>query len=354
VGAIGKDESGRNKIDFNKCIYCGACIGRCPFGAVIEPSQIVDVLNAIKQGRKVVAMLAPATLVEFNSGLPQLFNALKQIGFADVIEVAVAADKVASMEANEFLERIVEHGDKFMTTSCCPSYWMAVKKHVPALAPHVSSLGSPMYYAGLMVREADPTALTCFIGPCVAKRAEGLRIPESINFVLTAHELAGIITGAHVDVSKMPTTWTPSTLCRRAPSHQGTGFGVVKVHYFSHLASHRPQCCANVGCCCCRPGCPSSCRRRPQCARRRRGALPACAGGCDGQTETCHRITYGQEGRRSVGLVRSQPRQVPWLTDRGHGVRRWLCFWLGCHCPQGHCWHQAYQAQRVATNHRRH
>lgn len=28
-------------------------MGRCPFGAVIEPSQIVDVLAAIKAGRKV-------------------------------------------------------------------------------------------------------------------------------------------------------------------------------------------------------------------------------------------------------------------------------------------------------------
>jgi len=49
-----------------------------------------------------------------------------RMGFFDVVEVAVGADKVAAMEAEEFVERVLERGDKFMTTSCCPAYYMTV------------------------------------------------------------------------------------------------------------------------------------------------------------------------------------------------------------------------------------
>jgi len=44
VDAVGKDESGDVKIDFDKCTFCGKCVSACPFGAVHEKSQIVDVM----------------------------------------------------------------------------------------------------------------------------------------------------------------------------------------------------------------------------------------------------------------------------------------------------------------------
>jgi len=42
------------------------------------------------------------------------------------------------------------------TRPMCPQ----VKKHIPSLYPYMSGLGSPMHYTGLMIKEADPTALT--------------------------------------------------------------------------------------------------------------------------------------------------------------------------------------------------
>ena len=107
VGAITKDEAGKEHIDEQKCISCGKCLASCPFGAIVERSQMIDVLRDIKESnKKVVAMLAPAIAGQFPGSLNALCGALKKLGFADVIEVAVGADITTQKEAAEFIERM--------------------------------------------------------------------------------------------------------------------------------------------------------------------------------------------------------------------------------------------------------
>ena len=60
ANAITMDENGICEIDENKCIQCGQCIHACPFGAIGSKTDIVDVIKAIVDGKKVVAMVAPA------------------------------------------------------------------------------------------------------------------------------------------------------------------------------------------------------------------------------------------------------------------------------------------------------
>jgi iron only hydrogenase large subunit-like protein len=86
----------------------------------------------------------------------------------------------------------------FMTTSCCPAYVNLIGKHLPELIDNVSLTPSPMVYTHEMVREADPSAKTVFIGPCVAKRSEARR--KGIDFVLSFEELGAILAGRKIDV----------------------------------------------------------------------------------------------------------------------------------------------------------
>ena len=198
VGAIRKNEHGIAEIDFRRCIFCGKCFMACPFGAIMERSQIIDILSAMKRGEKLVAMVAPAADHQFPGTVEQLLAACVKVGFSDVIEVALGAEKTTSHETAEFLERMERDPKTLMTTSCCPAYVNLVGKHIPELVEHVSLTPSPMVYAHEMVREADPSVKTVFIGPCVAKRSEAKR--KGVDFVLSFEELGALLAGRKVDI----------------------------------------------------------------------------------------------------------------------------------------------------------
>lgn len=199
VKAISKDEDGIEHIDDSKCIYCGKCINACPFGAIFEISQVFDVLQHIKKGKQVIAMVAPAILAQFNVPIENVYGALKAIGFTDVIEVAQGAMETTRLEAEELKERLAE-GEPFMTTSCCPSYIQLAEKHLPEIKKYISTTGSPMYYTAKIAKEKYPQAETVFIGPCLAKRKESKGNPD-VDFTLTFEEIGSIMEGMGIDIN---------------------------------------------------------------------------------------------------------------------------------------------------------
>ncbi len=201
VGAITKDEYGVEHIDESKCIYCGKCLNSCPFGAIFEISQVFDILQSIRRGEQVVAIVAPAVLSQYNAPTEQVYGAIKAAGFADVIEVARGAEITTERESEEFKERLAE-GAPFMTTSCCPSYMEMAAKHAPDLQKYISDTRSPMYYTAQLAREQYPSAKIVFVGPCIAKRKEARRDTNLVDFVLTFEELQSIFEGLEIAMSE--------------------------------------------------------------------------------------------------------------------------------------------------------
>ena len=221
VKAISKDEHGVEHIDESKCIYCGKCMNACPFGAIFEVSQTFDVLQSIRRGDKVIAIVAPAVLGQFDTTIEQVYGALKEIGFTDVVEVAQGAMVTTENEGHELLEKL-EEGQPFMTTSCCPSYIELVNKHIPAMKPYVSSTGSPMYYTARIVREKFPDAKVVFIGPCVAKRKEARR-DEAVDYVMTFEEAGALFDAYGIDIKQVEKYPMEFTSVREAHAFGRTG-----------------------------------------------------------------------------------------------------------------------------------
>lgn len=211
VGAITQHPDGRKIFDFQKCIYCGNCQKACPFGSVMPRSMMLDVLKLLqKPSSPVIALIAPAIVGHFgpSMSLPCIIGSIKRLGFAEVIEVSLGADQTAMEEAREFQERMHAFAEKkpkampFMTTSCCPAYVHAIKRHIPEIEDAVSATPTPMFFTAEMARKKFPGCVTVFIGPCDAKLAEAIDCPHT-DLALTFTEIYAIIRGCGIKLEEV-------------------------------------------------------------------------------------------------------------------------------------------------------
>ena len=204
MDAIGSDEEGRARIDYNKCVSCGQCLVNCPFGAIADKSQIFQLIHAMKGGSQVIACVAPAFVSQFGDKVTpaKLRSAMRQIGFSDVVEVAIGADLCTIEEAEDFLKKVPAE-QPFMGTSCCPAWSVMAKKLFPEFKDYISMALTPMVITARMVKKQNPEAKICFIGPCAAKKLEANRksVRSDVDFVLTFEELQGMFDAREVDPS---------------------------------------------------------------------------------------------------------------------------------------------------------
>ena len=200
VNAITYDEHGISVIDESKCIRCGKCIHSCPFGAIGSKTYIVPVIEALKSGKKVYAMAAPATEGQFGADITMESwkKAMLEVGFDDFYDVGIGADMTAAYEAEEWAEAYKEGQKK--VTSCCPAFVNMVRKHYPELADCVSTTISPMCAVSRLIKAKEPEAITVFIGPCLAKKSEvaDQKIEGNADYVLTYSEIRAIMKAKNV------------------------------------------------------------------------------------------------------------------------------------------------------------
>ncbi|EFI42160.1 MULTISPECIES: 4Fe-4S dicluster domain-containing protein [Peptoniphilus] len=206
VNAIGSDEYGRAEIDHDECVACGRCIASCPFGAIADKTQIFQLIKAIKSGKKVYGAIAPSFIGQFGAKTTpmQVIEAIKKLGFEDVIEVSLGADITTLNEAKEYLKR-VPNEIPFMGTSCCYSWALMIKNKFPDLYEQVSDSGSPMRYTAEYINRLDPNSVVCFIGPCTSKKLEALdtKVKSYVDFVITFEELMGMFVAKNIEPSEI-------------------------------------------------------------------------------------------------------------------------------------------------------
>ncbi len=203
VGAISTDAHGRVNIDPEKCVSCGQCMVSCPFGAIADKSQIFQLIRCIKEGGNVIAEIAPAFVGQFGpDATPRRVKAaLLELGFSDVVEVALGADIGAVSEAHHYAKHVATGELPFLLTSCCPAWSMLAKNQFPDLIESVSAELTPMVATARSIKKKHPDAKVVFIGPCAAKKLEASRrtVRSDVDFVITFEELDGMFAAKNID-----------------------------------------------------------------------------------------------------------------------------------------------------------
>lgn len=209
VNAIKNDDKGRARIDQDLCVSCGQCMVSCPFGAIADKSQIFQLIKALNAGQKIVAQVAPAFVGQFGAKVSagQIKEALKQIGFYDVVETAIGADLGAMEEAKHYVETVAAGKLPFLLTSCCPSWSVLAKKYFPETIDKISNSLTPMVATARIIKEKHPDAKVVFIGPCAAKKLEASRrtVRSDVDFVITFEELTGIFEAREIILEEIQT-----------------------------------------------------------------------------------------------------------------------------------------------------
>ncbi len=233
VGAIHYDENGLCVIDDEKCVHCGHCIHNCPFGAIGSKTYLVDVIKAMKSGKRVIAMCAPATEGQFGKeiGMAAVRAALMKAGFADMVEVGLGGDMTAAYEAKEWIEAKKE-GRK-MTTSCCPAFISLLHHHFPEqYEENKSSTVSPMVAVSRYLKSKDPECVTVFIGPCIAKKGETLNenIADNADYALTYGEMVAFLDSRDVQIVPVEEDYQEASLYgKRFAGSGGVADAVLEV-----------------------------------------------------------------------------------------------------------------------------
>lgn len=207
VNAIHSDELGRADIDSDTCVACGRCISTCPFGAISDKSEIYQLVKSIQSAKKTYAIIAPSFVGQFgpNVSPEQTREAIKKLGFDEVIEVGLGADLTTMNEAHEYLEKVPTGEFPFMGTSCCFSWKLMVRQKFPEINDYISESSTPMIYTGLQLKKKDPNCEITFIGPCISKKLEALEpeVAEVIDFVITYEELLGMFLAKGIEPSEI-------------------------------------------------------------------------------------------------------------------------------------------------------
>ena len=230
VKAITYDEYGRCRIDSAKCIRCGMCLHSCPFGAIASKAYILPIIRAIKAGREVIAMCAPATEGQFGKDITMasVRAALKELGFADMVEVGLGGDMTAAWESAEWSQARRE-GRK-LTTSCCPAFINMLRRHFPdQYKDNMSEVVSPMCAVSRYLKAVHPGCVTVFIGPCMAKKSESqeMGIEGNADYVMSYGEFSALLKSRDIELKPVEDEYQEASIWGKGFATSGGVAGAV-------------------------------------------------------------------------------------------------------------------------------
>jgi len=153
------------------CIGCGNCINVCTHKARILIDDTSRFFGDLKQGKKILAVVAPAIASVFPEKFLNVNGWLKSLGVEDFFDVSFGAE----LTVMSYLDYINSRNPRTVIAQPCPAIVSYVQIYCPKLLPFLAPADSPMIHTVKMIREFYPQYRNhkiAIISPCIAKRRE--------------------------------------------------------------------------------------------------------------------------------------------------------------------------------------
>ena len=158
-------------VNHDLCIGCGTCLDACVHGARTGIDDMEQFFQDLKKGTPIVAIVAPAVVVNFKGKDLELNGYLKSIGVKAVFDVSFGAE----LTTKSYVEQIKNENPLVMVSQPCPALVTFIETYRPQLIKYLAKPDSPMAHTAECIRHFYPEYSNCkiaAISPCFAKRRE--------------------------------------------------------------------------------------------------------------------------------------------------------------------------------------
>jgi len=196
------------------CIGCGNCIISCSHNARKIIDDTPHFLSDLKQGQKMIAVIAPAVASVFPDKHLRLNGWLKSIGLEALFDVSFGAE----LTVISYLEYIKAKNPKTVIAQPCPAIVTYIQIYHPNLIPYLAPADSPMLHTIKMVRQYYPeynNHKIAVISPCIAKRRE-FDETKLGDYNITMYALKKYVEDQRIDISSFPETFFVGPRAERA------------------------------------------------------------------------------------------------------------------------------------------
>lgn len=215
--------AGKTWVIEEECVHCGKCVSICPQKAKKYTKNIED-FKRVRENPFLVS-IAPSFFAHYDEPY-RVISLLKSWGAKIVQETAVGAELV-SKEYSRLFQR-----QNTIVSTACPVVVELAEKHYPSILPYLAHVDSPMTAHAKILKRLHADLPVVFIGPCVAKKAEG-----TVDLALTFEELDALIAEQNVDLSHFEEQFPegPYPLyARMYPTSGGINY-TVRVEFDEHM-----------------------------------------------------------------------------------------------------------------------
>ena len=158
-------------LNHDACIGCGACILACTHEARLAADDTERFVTDLRQGVKMVAVVAPAVASSFPDMYLRLNGWLKSLGVSAIFDVSFGAE----LTVKSYLEHVKNNHPKAVIAQPCPAIVTYIQLYKPELLPYLAPADSPMVHTIRMIHEYYPqyrSHRVVVLSPCVSKRRE--------------------------------------------------------------------------------------------------------------------------------------------------------------------------------------